>query len=71
VGEWTNISRSSWLAEAMYDEAGRSLFLRLKTGAEVEVLDVAPRVWTEFLRAPSRGRYLWNVVFPNHEKRVL
>lgn len=55
----------------MYDEASRSLFLRLKTGAEVEVLDVSPRVWTEFLRAPSRGRYFWNVIVPNHQKRVL
>ena len=77
MGDWVDVSRSSWLEAAKYDEAtgeaeGRaSLFLRLKTGVEVEVLDVAPRTWRGFLDAASRGRFVWRVLFPQHQKRVV
>ena len=77
MDEWTDISRSSWLEAAKYDTAtaeaeGRaSMFLRLDTGVEIEVLDVTPRVWREFVASASRGRYYHRVIAPSHVKRVL
>lgn len=69
--EWVDISRSSWLEAAKYDPESRSMFLRLDTGAEIEVLDVRPNVWRRFLGAASRGRFFHRVISPNHVKRVL
>lgn len=77
MGDWIDISRSAWLDAAKYDEStaeaeGRaSMFLRLKTGVEIEVLDVTPRVWREFMGSQSRGRFYHRVIAPSHVKRVV
>lgn len=77
MGDWVDVSGSSWLEAAKYDEAtaeaeGRaSMFLRTKAGQEYEIFDVSPRVWQGFIDAPSRGRYFWRRIQPYHVKRMV
>lgn len=71
MGEWVDVSRSSWLGEALYEPEGRIMRLRTKAGIEYEFQDVAPGTWEGFISAASRGRFVHNVMFPQHVKRVV
>jgi len=71
VGEWLDVSRSSWLERAAYDEAGRVMLLETKAGITYEVQGVRPGVWQAFVEASSRGRFVHRSLFPYHVKKVV
>lgn len=71
MGDWIDVSGSSWLSEALYEPEGRILRVRTKTGIEYEFADVSRVVWDSFIGSASRGRFVHNVLFPQHARRVV
>jgi len=43
-----------------YDSETRTLEVEFKGGSVYEYYDVEPEVYSEFMKAPSKGRFLWN-----------
>lgn len=57
-GEWIYVQSSNVRCIA-YDEEGQSLYVAFKNGGMYEYLNVPPFMYAEFLRAPSKGKYLY------------
>lgn len=61
VTEWTPVYGSSNVEAIAYLEETKECHVRFLGGAHYVYHDVTPKIWEEFLQAPSKGRYV-NIV---------
>ena len=62
---------SSSLASAGYDPAAHVLEVEFRNGGVYQYLEVPDDEFEEFVRSPSKGRYLNTEIKPHHPVRKL
>jgi len=67
---WEN-TNSSFITEIAYDDASRTLAIRMKNGKEYHYTDVEPEMYTRFLAAGSKGIFFSGNVKDNYKFHIL
>jgi hypothetical protein len=59
---WIESPESSNIARFAYDEANQVLFVEFKNGSVYQYFDVLEQVFQQMTSAPSKGRFLAQVI---------
>jgi hypothetical protein len=59
---WIESPESSNIARFAYDEANQVLFVEFKNGSVYQYFDVLEQVFQQMMSAPSKGRFLAQVI---------